>query len=277
MPHWHECAQSNSDCVVWTHEQVVASTQDTLKTLIADDHTKPLGQRPVRVVSAATQTHGRGQRGRSWLSPEGSLAMSCGFPWRGVDSPKLPYVALAASMGVVDVLERSALSPQIKWANDILLDEKKLGGVLVETFSFSNDSTSAYVLIGIGLNVHNTLIETLVTDQPVTSLRAHCTKNSVAMPDILSDLGAFRNALFNAIWMRLHTIIHPSRISGGVRDLVASVDKRLAFRGKKIRLETETESLICYLEGLNEEGHLSVRRGATQETHRVGRVFRLDS
>jgi len=99
-------------------------------------------------VIARIQTTGRGRRGRAWLSPAGGLWLSV------VLRPKValeqwPLVGLAASAGAADaVREVALLQARVKWPNDLLVEDRKLGGVLIET-----SGTVAIAGIGINANV----------------------------------------------------------------------------------------------------------------------------
>jgi BirA family biotin operon repressor/biotin-[acetyl-CoA-carboxylase] ligase len=99
-------------------------------------------------VLAKRQTAGRGRAGRSFLSPEGGLYLSV------VLRPAAPLhhwtiLALAAGAVVATDLRGRGLLAHLKWPNDILLDEAKVGGVLAE----SRMGPEPYVVVGVGLNL----------------------------------------------------------------------------------------------------------------------------
>ena len=103
------------------------------------------------VIVADRQTAGRGSRGRSWLStPESSLTFS--VLWRFERSIEhLSGLSLAVGVAVINALEACGASGvTLKWPNDILYDDAKLGGILVEMLS-EDDATLA--IVGIGLNL----------------------------------------------------------------------------------------------------------------------------
>ena len=111
------------------------------------------------VLVTDRQTAGRGSRGRSWLaSPEASLTFS--LLWRfdgGIE--RMSGLSLAVGVAVVEALEACGASGvKLKWPNDILLANAKLGGILVELHNESRDAgygeeNSAMAVIGIGLNL----------------------------------------------------------------------------------------------------------------------------
>lgn len=105
------------------------------------------------VVTAETQTGGRGQRGRTWLDTPGqSLLMSLivcpGFPLQ----QQFIFNA-AVTVAIANVLQK--LDPmgkvQIKWPNDIIITDKKAGGILIENVIRGNNWS--YSVIGLGINV----------------------------------------------------------------------------------------------------------------------------
>jgi BirA family biotin operon repressor/biotin-[acetyl-CoA-carboxylase] ligase len=111
------------------------------------------------VVVADIQLSGRGRKDRNWSSPSGGLWFSI------VLYPQLPpekgmIVTMAASVAVAQAIkEITGLNPNIKWPNDILLNKKKVCGVLTE-LDAEMDRIN-YSIIGIGINVNNEIEEDL--------------------------------------------------------------------------------------------------------------------
>jgi BirA family biotin operon repressor/biotin-[acetyl-CoA-carboxylase] ligase len=102
------------------------------------------------VVIAGTQTTGRGRLARTWLSPEGSLAMSV-ILMPAVN--KLPQLVMIASLAVVRAIKQVAgLETHIKWPNDIMLKGKKVCGILIE--NEVKEGRVNFAVIGIGINVN---------------------------------------------------------------------------------------------------------------------------
>jgi len=102
------------------------------------------------VIVAGVQTAGRGRAGRSWTPLPGALALSAIVPWpEGPGRVRLPVESgillsrgLSAAFGV-DV--------RLKWPNDLLVERKKIGGILVE--ARANDEGEGWAVVGFGLNV----------------------------------------------------------------------------------------------------------------------------
>ena len=104
------------------------------------------------VMLAEYQTAGRGRRGRAWLAPPGgAICLSLSWTFRDVPAD---LGALGLVIGVCELRALHALGitgAKLKWPNDVLVDERKLGGILIELRAESGGP--ACVVIGIGLNV----------------------------------------------------------------------------------------------------------------------------
>ncbi len=97
------------------------------------------------MVQADRQTSGKGRMDRSWESPPGNLYFS-------LCTEKTSLLPLRASVAVAQSLEEIGISPSLKWPNDVIVDEKKICGILTEVVEDRG-------IIGIGLNVRSAPIE----------------------------------------------------------------------------------------------------------------------
>ena len=102
------------------------------------------------IVVADEQTAGKGRLHRDWLSPEGSIALSVVLYPRLLH---LPFLIMVASIAVVHSIEAvTGLKSQVKWPNDVLINGRKVCGILIES-EVGGDRVD-YAVIGIGLNVN---------------------------------------------------------------------------------------------------------------------------
>lgn len=126
----------------------IASTNDLAKELGAK------GAAEGTLVAAETQSSGRGRLGRQWESPPG-VGLYVSLVLRPTLPPtELPQITLTAAVAGVRALQRVAgLTPGIKWPNDLLLSGKKVGGILTEMETESDQIR--YLVLGWGLNVNN--------------------------------------------------------------------------------------------------------------------------
>jgi len=131
---------------------------------------------------AEFQTAGRGQHGRTWLSPYGSgLCLSCQYVYPLSPKLELAGLNLALAIAAAEVLQQIGVPKVgIKWPNDIVWQGQKLAGLLLET-RLSTDYQA--VVIGIGLNVQTPAIHMNAVQQPWVDLATCLSATSVAVPD----------------------------------------------------------------------------------------------
>ncbi len=101
-------------------------------------------------VIAEKQTAGRGRQGRTWISEKGSGLYFSIVLRPKIESRFLPLITLMAGVAVHDALEEFGLTADIKWVNDLLVGEKKIGGILAET---TETAAGLAVVVGIGINL----------------------------------------------------------------------------------------------------------------------------
>jgi BirA family biotin operon repressor/biotin-[acetyl-CoA-carboxylase] ligase len=130
------------------HFETLDSTNDLAKELAAR------GAPEGTVVVAETQTRGRGRLDREWNSPPG-VGLYVSLVLRPMLPPmELPQITLTTAVAVVRAVRRVAgLAPGIKWPNDLLINGKKLGGILTEMET--EIDRIRHVVVGLGLNVNN--------------------------------------------------------------------------------------------------------------------------
>ena len=136
----------------------VASCESTQR-LLADD--APEGA----VAATDEQTAGRGRLGRGWVAPPGSSVLASIALRPGVPTEKLAELSLVAGRACAAALaEVAGVVPDVKWPNDVLIDGRKVAGILAE-------AREGRVVLGIGINVLQTEGELPERPQhPATSL-----------------------------------------------------------------------------------------------------------
>jgi len=135
------------------------------------------------VIIAGEQTAGRGRLKRTWLSPQGSLALSI------ILYPTviyLPFLFMVASLAVVHSIENvTGLRSQVKWPNDVLINGRKACGVLIE--SSVRENSVDYAIIGIGVNVNLSLSD-FPEILPIATSLSHELGRDVSLVDIIKQL-----------------------------------------------------------------------------------------
>lgn len=135
----------------WTviYKDQVSSLMDEMKKLGED------GSPEGTVMCAQSQSCGRGRQGRVWSSPEGGLyfAVLLRPQW---DMSRISLVTLLSAVAVCEaIINYTEIHVTIKWPNDLLLEGRKLAGILVE--SQIKGRAVDFVVVGIGINVNSDL------------------------------------------------------------------------------------------------------------------------
>jgi BirA family transcriptional regulator, biotin operon repressor / biotin---[acetyl-CoA-carboxylase] ligase len=193
------------------------------------------------VVIADEQTAGRGRLDRKWFTPKGTaLAFSLILHPTAEEKPHLTRMVGLAALAVVDALQTRGLIAQIKWPNDVLLNGRKVAGILVESV-WSGEEVDCLV-IGIGMNILKGAVPPNALLQfPATSLEESLGPD-VEREEILHDI------LAGIIALRPHI---------GSDSFIASWEKALAFRGEQVQVEEGNGNQITgRLLGLEYDGSL---------------------
>lgn len=155
-----EQAVSGQAQVILTSE-TDSTNEDVKRAFRASSGTQPI------LASTEKQTIGRGRRGRVWHSPYAqNIYLSLGLKL-DVAISELSGLSIVVGLAVADLLKAQGLPVQLKWPNDIYLEGKKLGGILVELEGAFEPPCN--VIIGLGLNV-NMPRQSQDIDQPWQSL-----------------------------------------------------------------------------------------------------------
>ncbi|MDH5388817.1 MAG: biotin--[acetyl-CoA-carboxylase] ligase [Gammaproteobacteria bacterium] len=188
----------NRDCELWLFEKIDSTNEQALLK-VKQGSILPLA------CFAEEQTQGRGRRGKVWFSPAGgSIYLS--LAWK-FDLPvnALGCLPLAMGVAVARVLKDLGLQQVgLKWPNDVLLDDKKIAGILIETSQITAKSTTAIIGVGLNFKLSDELAD--VPTQPwtdiVSSLGLECPpdRNKVAgalLHECIAVCEAFTHAKHN--------------------------------------------------------------------------------
>ncbi len=202
------------------------------------------GTPDLSLVVADEQTAGRGRFNRRWVTrPGAALAASLVVHPTADEMPHLRRFTALGAFAVADAMQSLyGLAAQIKWPNDVLLDRRKVSGILVET-AWSGDRLQGMV-VGMGVNVSPDALP------PADELLfpATCVEDALGRP---ADRWQILRAMLAALiaW----------RPKVGSREFMDAWDARLAFRGEWVTVTggaAPAQSLEGRLLGLSEDGSL---------------------
>lgn len=194
------------------------------------------------VVVADQQTRGRGRQGRLWVSDSADNLYFSTVLRPPLVPVEVPPLTLAAGVAVAEAMTRFEVTPSLKWPNDLLLDGKKLAGILTEMSAADPRGVVSHVVLGIGVNLNAEAWPSELGDI-ATSLR-------LARGGRPVDRVLFAAALCERLehWYQTFISDGPSAVATGWRRFAT-------FFGRRVRAGT----LEGIAESLDDDGALVLR------------------
>lgn len=187
---------------------------------------------------AEFQTSGRGRGGNRWVCPEGEGLLFSLIVDPDVD-PSLWYrMSLAAGLAIVDVLRDLGLEAMMKWPNDIYIDDKKLGGILIEKV---ND----LLIVGVGLNVN------------VREFPGEVAERATSLAGALGE-EVNREVLLSQIVCSMYKT--GSMIGESFGHLVERVMECFYLKNERVSMIVNGETVVAEVLGMTEKGYLFVEK-----------------
>lgn len=237
--------------------ETTGSTNDVAASLAAD------GTEEGTVIIADAQTAGRGRRGRTWFSPPGAgLYVSVILaPSRSSAAERaVSLLTIAAGVALAEAVEHvSGLAPSIKWPNDLIVERRKLAGILAEGVAQPAATGLRAVVLGYGINVGAAAFPPDLADR-VTSLDTELGR-SVDRAMLCAESLA-------TLTERYHDLI------AGRFDAILDAWRARAYGSRGARVEWDTVSGVRtgVTEGIDDMGALLVRIDQTVERIVAGEV-----
>lgn len=195
------------------------------------------------VLRALRQTQGRGTRGRTWSGNVDCLMFSVAIPI-GNNLQIMSGITLAIGAHVVLALRKRGINAEVKWPNDILLNGKKLAGILVESAKAPNHQYSLVIGIGFNLKIQN-----------CSSDYGHASLSDVGLPTMDFDAQYWLSILVDGILESVREVNNC-----GLGPTVALWDKIMAYKNQAVLIFEEEEAPYeATLVGIDSKGHLLVR------------------
>ncbi len=209
------------------------------------------------VIIAERQTAGRGRMGRTWTAnPLENLTFSV-ILRPTVPAEDLNLLPLYVGVAVVDAVRRvTGLDVQCKWPNDLLLNGRKVAGILLE--GSLKESSVDFVVIGIGLNVNQREFPPELAGKATSLARETGTEFD-------------REELFREIMRSLETH-YRSLARRGFSGVIPLWNERSNFVGQHVSLSQNGSVLTGVVAGLNDHGALLLEQNGTQQAFLAGDV-----
>lgn len=190
-------------------------------------------------ILALRQRAGYGRRGSAWMQNEGDVAATLLFA-PAASGEKLPQLSFVAALAVFDSIRRYAPKAivSLKWPNDILVDGKKIAGLLLELVSPPN--SPLIVALGVGVNV---VTSPEIADYPTSKLIDYC-----APPPSPHEFVRTLDEAFAAWRLRWE--------AGGFPEIRDEWLSHAAHLGERISVRSPSETIVGVFEDLDSEGNL---------------------
>ncbi|HEX4947580.1 MAG TPA: biotin--[acetyl-CoA-carboxylase] ligase [Blastocatellia bacterium] len=221
------------------HYATIGSTNDQLKAMVdAPEFT---------CVTAAEQTAGRGRRERAWHSAPGDGLYLSVLLRPEIEANKIPLLSLLAAVAVAETilsLQISNLRLDIKWPNDVLLNDRKVSGILIESTSTPNEVPR--FIVGVGVNLNHQSFPPELSDI-ATSLHIECGERF--------DVTSLRNALLDRLAFWYEELRHRRE-----RKILQRWQELSSYaRGKQVVVIFDHEEVRGETIGLNDSGALQLQ------------------
>ncbi len=226
------------------------STNDIAKNLAKD------GETDHAIIWAKSQTKGRGRYGKEWISPEGNAYFSL-LLRPNVNTERiseLPFLS-AISLGSLFInYERTRV--EYKWPNDVLINDKKVAGILIE--SLSRNNRVEWVVVGVGVNISK-------FPEDGVSFPATCLENE--------DIITYSPAMLIERFVESFDNNYKDWLKFGF-DFVRETWLKQAFmKDKEIKIVLPNETIIGTFIDIDQGGALVVRHQGAEHVLRTGQVF----
>lgn len=236
------------------------------------------------LVVAETQTNGIGQENKKWESSEKNIYCTFIIPIKNQLLRFLGFIPHIAAYSSYELIKSYGINPKIKWVNDILVNNKKISGILCETYSQGNDSV---LLIGIGINTNMNTNQIILKriDQDITSLQVEM-QNIVGKntKEIFVDNNKILEDLQNILYEKMNNILCLERSNEDVNydeiksNFFIQICSKLnfyniAYLNKTVKiLKTQFEddrSIIGKMIGLDEYGFCQIKEKGTNAIYSI--------
>ncbi|MDY6827568.1 MAG: biotin--[acetyl-CoA-carboxylase] ligase [Bacillota bacterium] len=233
-----------------------SSTMDALRYLV-----DVFGLSPWDGLLAVEQKEGRGRRNHSWISPPGNLYVSWPWPDPGKERETVSRWRMVTSLLAGELtavaLETFGVETAVKWPNDLLVNNRKVCGILVE----NRDGST---IVGLGLNL------------VYAPGRNKLEKSPAADAISLQDMGKSVSPL--EFWFRFvetgRRRFEQIMASMSPEDFIMLLQRRLAWKGKAVLIKkNDDEAYLAEISGLSPDGGLLIIREGKLETVYTGSIL----
>ena len=201
------------------------------------------------VIIAETQTKARGRSAKHWESPKGGIWLSIILK-PNINPSKFPLITLFTGVAVTKTIKKLGLNAKIKWPNDVLINNKKISGILTESnIISSNANPRNYIVVGVGID----------TNLKINDFKDKELKNRITT--LNEELGKNINenefiAKFLTEFEEIYNLYKKEEFKTTLDDWRSLSDTI----GKNVKIKQLNEEKYGYAIGINDEGNLIIKK-----------------
>ncbi|MFX0054154.1 MAG: biotin--[acetyl-CoA-carboxylase] ligase [Promethearchaeota archaeon] len=215
------------------------------------------------VVVADKQTEGRGRHDRVWISPEGSLYLSIVLKPRVNESLSPLLGLLMGCASATAIMKLGVIPVRLKWPNDILVGQRKIGGILSELVTEGDEVKGVVLGVGINQNVKREKFPPEIRNGMTTIYEEICSNTS-------------REHLVSRIVGEIDRRLITIQAAESFAPMLIEYNGLCDTLGKKVKVKQETSVIEGVAESIDETGSLIVNTGTGREVVTLGDVIHLD-
>ncbi len=203
-----------------------------------------------KVFCAGQQTGGRGRMKREWFSPSGTNLYFSSVLRPDVPVDRASSLPLAVGVALVTALDRlvPGLNPRLKWPNDILVNRKKICGILCE-MQAEIDCRVRHIIAGVGVNVNLQKPEMPAELREIaTSLRIECGRDFSRIELLAALLNEFEEVYL--LWRK-----------NGFEPLIQRMECFDALKGRRVQIQQGNDLISGFAQGVQADGALILETG----------------
>ena len=204
------------------------------------------------VIAAESQTAGRGRYHRKWISEPGGLYFSMILK-PALKAALAPQLTFVAALAVKEAIESYVSQPfQLKWPNDVMIQRKKVCGILTEVET--KEDAVEFIVVGVGLNVNQTFFPKEISTQAISLFQV--SKKKLSLDKVLDRiLRRFDH------WYDLY-------LKTGFLPIKQSWEKLSQLCGRKVEIRDQKKTITGTVKELDESGALIIE-SPNGDTERV--------
>lgn len=197
------------------------------------------------IILSETQTMGRGRSGKVWKSPEGGIWLSIILKPE-ISPAKAPLTTLATAVAVTRTLKHFDFDAEIKWPNDVLINNKKVCGILTESIAKFNNLES--IIVGIGLN----------SEVDINKLPENLQENAISLSEVKDNVDNTKGIVY---FLKEFEFIYNKFLNEEYEFIFNEWRKYNHTIGKMVEIKQPLGKIIVgYVVGINREGALILEK-----------------